>query len=164
MTTKSFTPVEDLQGVERIVAMTILNEVEPGTDIVIAEALRALAGRLENGDTLQQREVTFLANSLRRVASDVRQFGEPFGYVPREGRHGLNSLHRLALGKRVDELHNPKRYSIDASALPLSDNTKKAGAYTTAAEEMGLSKSTAERAYRAYRKYLQARKIRLKTT
>lgn len=152
--TNKLTPIDSLSGPERIVALSILQLLMPGTSVAIAEVLRTFAGKLEVGEPLSPGESKYLAKALRLVAEFPDRYGEPFGYQRRGGRPGISPLHKLAIGRRVDELNRPAFYGLDTVALPLADNTKGAGAYSVAAEEAGCSERMAERAHGDYLQFI----------
>jgi hypothetical protein len=152
---KKFVPIENLKGVERLVALSLIQEMTPGTASVISEVLRNLAAMLERGEHLHPGEAKYLANALRSVAANPNKHGQPFGFQKRTGRPGsLNPLHRMAVGKLVDELHRPTRYELDAAPVALNDNSNVEGAYSRVAEETGCSVKTVERAHKEYIRFL----------
>jgi hypothetical protein len=156
--TRRFTKIEELQGVERIAALSLLAEENPGNALVISEVLRSFANRLESGDIFSSGEVKFLAGALRRVSQNVERYGHPFGFKKGPGRPGkVNALERLALGKRVDELHHPNRHGLSDVPLQLTDNSSGPGAYSRVAEEFGLDEKLVERAYGAYLRRIKRR-------
>lgn len=149
-------PIEGLSGPLRVVALSLQQQLTPGTPLVIAEALRTLATTLESGSSLSEGEARYLANALRKVAADPEKFGEPFGYRTTNGRPGMSALHRLALGKRVDELNRPQAHGLDSPPVALTDNSTGAGAYSLIADEFGCSQKAAERAHAFYKKVMGA--------
>lgn len=156
--------LDNLVGVERTVALSLLQKIDPGNAETIRGVILSFANRLDAAETLSGDEARYLAIALRGCAEEVELFGGPFGYrKPGGGARKLHPLAALYQGKLVDELHDPDRYGLNGKPLPLSDNSEHIGAISTVAEMSGFSTRTIERAYAAYKRLVHRESSPAKT-